>query len=661
LASPLPDQTEVLERVASRRFRSVIDGRDAYEQIRVAKEDVPKTLFNTPDGLMESLVLQQGDCNGPATYQTLMNYLFAGYIGVWMDVYLDDIMIYSDSLSDHIKHLRIVFKILKREKLFLNPKKMQFLSPELEILGHRITDAGIIMDPHKVDTVAKWPTPTSKELLASFIGAVGYLADGTRGIRIPMAVLNKITGSTKLWRWGPTEQRAFEQTKALVEEYRKETRTPLSYSKNSPRIWLVTDASMTGAACHVCQGDDWKTAKPVAFWSGKFSSAEQAYPTHEQELLAIIESLKRFRHHLLGIKFTIVTDHERLEKFMTQKDLSRRQTRWLETLCDFDFDIKYSPGKDNTLADALSRIYSNDAKGTVRAESEYVSKESEEDDENAAFQLFNIEPSIWPSRPVLVGSEVLAEVQLMTAQELTKRTAPVKGKENDGSLENRRRAEKDADSPIPEVKPKRGRGRPRKSVHEEANKPKERLTMEKTSVAPSQSNATEWTNSAPNPAKSNKHPERDSDEGESEMEEPWEETPKYTSKKKEYQQMIDRRKDAARPKSEYRRPEYDPGDEGESEMEEPQNAKITQKSVETETAQKNAQKELIEADAEREEQRIPHLSEEQGSMERNLDVKLTDIIKAAEFPHDLEGKYVKDKFFSLVLHQEIIRSLHRPT
>ena len=534
LASPLPDQTEVLERVANRRYRSVIDGRDAYEQIRVAKEDVSKTLFNTPDGLMESLVLQQGDCNGPATYQTLMNYLFAGYIGVWMDVYLDDIMIYSDSLNDHVKHLRIVFKILKREKLFLNPKKMQFLSPELEILGHRITDAGIMMDPHKVDTIGKWPTPTNKDLLSSFIGAVGYLADGARGIRIPMAVLNKITGSTKMWRWGPTEQRAFDQTKALVEEYRKQTRKPLSYAKDAPKIWLVTDASMTGAAGHVCQGENWKTAKPVAFWSGKFSSAEQAYPTHEQELLAVVESLKRFRHHLLGIKFTIVTDHERLEKFMTQKDLSRRQTRWLEVLCDFDFDIIYSPGKDNTFADALSRIYSNDAKGTVRAESEYVTGNGGDDDDNAAFQIFNIEPSIWPSRPIVVGSELFAEAEAIMAE----------GKR--ANIVSEKLAEEGANSPNPGRGPKREKGRPRKSVPEVAKTPVGTPPVETSSVAPPPSNATEGPSSAIHPAKSDKRPISESDEGESEVEGAEENMPKYVSKKQEYERMLERKKRAAK-------------------------------------------------------------------------------------------------------------------
>lgn len=102
LAAPLPDIEAILRKVARHPFRSLIGGKDAYEQIHVIPEHVDCTLFNTPDGTMESLVLQQGDCNGPTTYQTLMNHIFAPYIGAFMDVYLDDIVIYSDTIEDHL-------------------------------------------------------------------------------------------------------------------------------------------------------------------------------------------------------------------------------------------------------------------------------------------------------------------------------------------------------------------------------------------------------------------------------------------------------------------------------------------------------------------------------------------------------------------------------
>ena len=113
LASPLLDIKEILREVSKHQYQSLIDGKDAYEQIRVIPEHVGWTLFTTPDGMMESLVMQQGDCNASATYQTLMNHIFASYIGVFMYVYLDDIIIFSDSIEDHVKHIRIIFDILR--------------------------------------------------------------------------------------------------------------------------------------------------------------------------------------------------------------------------------------------------------------------------------------------------------------------------------------------------------------------------------------------------------------------------------------------------------------------------------------------------------------------------------------------------------------------
>ena len=224
-------------------YRSLLDDKDAYEQIRIIPEHVHRTLFTTPDGTMESLV-----CNGPASYQTLMNYVFAPYIGVFMDVYLDDIVIYSDSITAHVDHIRLVFEVLRREKPYLGADKMNFFSTTLRILGHVIDEHGIIMDPHKVDKVSNWKQPTNKALLNSFIGAVGYLAGDCKNIRIPMAILNKRAGATKLWRWGSTEQWAFEEIKQIVQDYRNNNLIAIDYSPNAEYINVVTDA------CCICFG-----------------------------------------------------------------------------------------------------------------------------------------------------------------------------------------------------------------------------------------------------------------------------------------------------------------------------------------------------------------------------------------------------------------------
>lgn len=220
LSSPLPDIEGVLRRVAAKPYQSIIDGKDAYKQIRIIPEHVDRTIFMTPDGTMKSHVIQLGDCNGGATYQTLMNYLFQPYLGVWMDIYLDDIIIYSNTAEDHVQHLTIVLDILIKEQFFLSKDKMQIFTSELKILGHIVDVQGIRMDPHKVNAIAHWKTPTNADLLRNFLGAVGFLAPNIPQIRIPMGHLNKLIEKNAPYNWTATMDRAFEKVKELVQAFR---------------------------------------------------------------------------------------------------------------------------------------------------------------------------------------------------------------------------------------------------------------------------------------------------------------------------------------------------------------------------------------------------------------------------------------------------------
>ncbi|KAJ2955854.1 hypothetical protein NUW54_g14706 [Trametes sanguinea] len=258
------------------------------------------------------------------------------------------------------------------------------------------------MDAEKVDSVLNWKTPTSKELLRGFLGAVGYLADDIATVRIPMGILTTLTGNEVSFKWDYTAQRAFDDIKRLVHAHRTHHRKPLDYSPMAARIWLVTDGSVAGIAGVVTQGQDWRAGNVAAFFSAKLSPAQANYPVHEIEMLAGVESMLRHRDILLGCHFTWVTDHKGLTYLLTQKSLSGRQVRWLEKISEFDFEVEYVPGVDNVLADALSRIYSNDSPGTVRAASEYV----QHDEEGAVLQGLLSSSAI--SAPVLTGVEAAA-------------------------------------------------------------------------------------------------------------------------------------------------------------------------------------------------------------------------------------------------------------
>ena len=126
----LPDMDGMLRCTASKPFRTALDLKNAYEQIRIVPEHIGRSAVMTPDGNMVSLVSQQGDCNAPATYQALMNFLFSSYIGRFMDIYLDDIVIYSNTLEEHVVHVKLVINILQREKLYLSRSKLHFLAPQ---------------------------------------------------------------------------------------------------------------------------------------------------------------------------------------------------------------------------------------------------------------------------------------------------------------------------------------------------------------------------------------------------------------------------------------------------------------------------------------------------------------------------------------------------
>ena len=400
LTSPLPDMEGMLRRTASKPFRTMLDMKNAYEQIRVIPEHVPRTAVTTPDGNMVSHVLQQGDCNAPATHQALMNHIFSPYVGRFMDIYLDDIVVYSSTLDDHVKHVKLVLDVLGREKLYLSKSKLHFVQPELKILGRVIDNQGIRMDSAKVDSVVNWKVPTNRDLLRGFIGSVGYLADDIPGVRIPMGVLSSITGDTVPFRWGYTEQRAFEEVKALVHRARDHHRVPLTYVAGSPQIWMITDGCSTGISGLVSQGDDWKLSKVAAFYSAKLNPAQQNYPVHEIEMLAGIETMLRHADILQGAKFKWLTDHKGLTYLLNQKNLSGRQARWLEKISAFDFEVVYIPGSENVLADALSRLYINDSPGTVRSRTEFTQYDVLDDDTSEI-------TSNTMEMPVLAGIEAI--------------------------------------------------------------------------------------------------------------------------------------------------------------------------------------------------------------------------------------------------------------
>ncbi|SGY95245.1 BQ5605_C036g11481 [Microbotryum silenes-dioicae] len=353
--TPLPLPDEILAIAARARFWSKIDMTNSFFQTKMAEEDIPKTAVATPWGLFEWVVMLMGLSNAPATHQRRVNEALSSLIGKSCFAYLDDITIFSDTMEDHQTHVKEVLEALRRADLYCSPKKTELFRTSCDFLGHVISRNGIAADQSKVERIVGWPRPRTVTELRGFLGLVQYLRKFINGLAQhtkPLAGLTSKNANVRLM-WGAEQERHFNAIKAIVTSL--PCLKPIDHTDSADPLWVMTDASNVGIGAVLLQGQDWRKAHPVAYWSRQYISAEVNYPTHEQELLAVVDALRQWRVNLMGVHFHVLSDHESLKYLKTQENLSKRQARWVERLADYDFDITYIPGGENTVADAMSR------------------------------------------------------------------------------------------------------------------------------------------------------------------------------------------------------------------------------------------------------------------------------------------------------------------
>ncbi|CAI5476246.1 unnamed protein product [Closterium sp. Yama58-4] len=358
---PVPRVEDLLDAVQGARVFSKIDLRSGYHQIRVVPEDQHKTAFRTKQGLYEFRVLPFGLTNAPATFQTLMKTVLSEFLGSFVVVYLDDILIFSKSKEEHVQHLQKVFEVLRREKLYAKQSKCEFFLPEVEFLGHVVSASGIRTDPKKIAAVQDWVAPTSVKELQSFLGFANYYRRFVQGYASIASPLTDLLRKAVEYVWGPAQQQAFEQMKQSL------TSSPtLSYPDPNRPYVVVTDASDQAIGAVLLQ-DQGRGLQPIAYESRKLRGAELNYPIHDKEALAIIHAYKVRRCYLEGAESVIRTDHCSLRFLKSQPQLSRRQARWMEFMeGSFHYRIEYKPGVRNP-ADPLTRPSCQLASLTVTA------------------------------------------------------------------------------------------------------------------------------------------------------------------------------------------------------------------------------------------------------------------------------------------------------
>nr|GEV10071.1 putative reverse transcriptase domain-containing protein [Tanacetum cinerariifolium] len=323
---------------------SKIDLRSGYHQLRIKEEDISITAFRTRYGHFEFQVMSFGLTNAPAVFMDLMNRVCKPYLDNFVIVFIDDILVYSKDIEEHEKHLKIILKLLKKERLYAKFSKCDFWLDSIQFLGHVIDRSGVHVDPAKIEAIRSWDALTPPTDVRQFLRLAGYYRRFIKGFSLISKPLTKLTQKNKKYEWGKEEE-AFQTLK------RNLCSAPiLALPEGTEDFVTYYDVSLKGYGAVLMQRE-----KVIAYASRQLKVHEENYTTQDLELGAIVFTLRLWRHYLYGMKCVVFTDHKSLQYILNQKELNLRQRRWIELLSDYDCEIRYHPGKANVVVDALSR------------------------------------------------------------------------------------------------------------------------------------------------------------------------------------------------------------------------------------------------------------------------------------------------------------------
>ena len=347
---PIPRIADCIDQIGNAKFVSTFDMLKGYWQVPLTQRAREISAFVTPSGLYQYKVMPFGMKNAPATFQRMVNKLVRDIDGC--EGYIDDVVIFSDNWSDHIRQIERFFQIMREAKLTINLMKSEFGKATVKYLGHIVGQGQVRPLDAKIQTIIKFPIPTSRKELARFLGMAGYYRNFCLNFSEIAAPLTNLLSKKVKFVWTDDCQLAFDKVKLLLQK------SPVLKSPDYEKPFkLIIDSSDVGTGSVLVQEASDGLDHPVSYFSKKFLKYQKNYSVVEKETLGLVLALEHFDVYLgsTPFKIKVYTDHNPLTFLKTMKNKNQRLVRWSLALQEYNLEIQHIPGSENVVADALSR------------------------------------------------------------------------------------------------------------------------------------------------------------------------------------------------------------------------------------------------------------------------------------------------------------------
>lgn len=348
---PIPRMDDCIDKVGNTRYVTKFDLLKGFWQVPLTERAKEISAFATPDGLYQYKVMPFGMKNSPATFQRLINKVIAGLHGC--EAYIDDVIIYSDTWEEHLQIIRKFFERLTEAKLTINITKSEFAQAPVTYLGHVVGQGKVRPVDAKISSISEFPRPENKKQLMRFLGMAGYYRKFCPNFSAVTEPLTRLLNKRAKFVWCDTCDKAFQELKALLN-----SAPVLTAPDFKAPFKLAVDASDVAAGAVLLQEDKDGVDDPVCYFSKTFSKSQKNYSTIEKECLALVLALQHFEAYIISSSqpIKVFSDHNPLVFLHKLKGKNQRLRRWSLMLQEYDLDIIHIKGKDNVIADCLSRV-----------------------------------------------------------------------------------------------------------------------------------------------------------------------------------------------------------------------------------------------------------------------------------------------------------------